>query len=93
MKKFSDDFNFMNFQNYHGAKEVSGYTLQEKNKLYEILTNYGMPSNDIDDQRDDYELLWALLQKHMKCEDNIPDVNTETIKVLERFISQLHIVS
>ena len=51
----------MNFENYKGAKEVSGYTLDEKNKLYEILINYGMPNDDCDEQKDDYELLRALL--------------------------------
>ena len=48
VKKFSDDFQCMNFENFNGAKEVSGFSFEEKNKLYEILTNYGMPINDVD---------------------------------------------
>ena len=63
----------MNFENFNGTKEVSGFSLEEKNKLYEILINYGMPSNELDDNKDDFELLRALLHKHMKLEDKIPD--------------------
>ena len=73
VKKHSENFSVMNFENFNGAKEVSGFSLEEKNKLYEILINYGMPSNELDDNKDDFELLRALLHKHMKLEDKIPD--------------------
>ena len=83
----------MNFENFSGSKELSGFSLEEKNKIYEILINYGMPSNDLDEHKDDFELLRALLNKHMRLEDKVPDKNTDSIKTYERIISQLHIVS
>lgn len=83
----------MNFETFSCSKEVSGFSLDEKNKIYEILINYGMPSNDLEEHKDDFELLRALLNKHMKLEDKVPDKNADSIKTYERFISQLHIVS
>jgi hypothetical protein len=46
-----------------------------------------MPVSDVDEQKDDYELLRALLNRHMKLEDKIPDISVDATKVMERFIS------
>jgi len=51
-----------------------------------------MPTQEIDEQKDDFDLLRALILKHQKIEDK-PDVENDYNKQLERFISQLHIVS
>ena len=46
VRKYSEDFENFDFSNLIGPKEVSGFTLMEKNTLYEILINYGMPVNE-----------------------------------------------
>jgi hypothetical protein len=66
---------------------MSGFTLDEKNKLYEILINYGVPVNVIDEQKDDWELLRILLNKEVKGEDSEVGLTAENIKNLERFVN------
>ena len=43
------------------VKEVSGFDLEQKQKLYEILTTYGIPQLPEDEQKEDWRLLILLL--------------------------------
>lgn len=50
------------------------------------MINYGLPTQEGDDQKDDLELLRALINKTVKLEDKGPE-QADSTKVLERFIS------
>ena len=36
------------------TKESSGFSLSEKNTLYEVIINYGIPVNLTDETKEDY---------------------------------------
>ncbi len=58
----------------------------EKNVLYEILINFGIPVNPTDESKEDYQLLKILFAKYAKGEDAETNVGIESVKVLEKFV-------
>ena len=51
------------FENNIGIKEVSGYNVDEKRKLLDILINFGVPSKlDNGSKDDDYDLLRKMVE-------------------------------
>ena len=44
-------------------KEVSGFNFEEKQKLYDILINYGVPVDPHDESKEDWQLLKTILLK------------------------------
>ncbi|CDW85165.1 f y-rich n-terminus family protein [Stylonychia lemnae] len=85
--------NKYDFERTDHVKEASGFSLLEKNTLYEILINYGVPVISNDDPKDDYELLKVLLVKHVKGIDADVNLGPDSVKPLEKFIQQLNIMS
>ena len=75
------------FESTDHVKEASGFSLLEKNKLYEILINFGVPTVSTEDLKDDWELLRILLTKHSKGLEAEANVAPENIKLLEKFVS------
>lgn len=53
-------------------EEPSDLTLQEQNKLYSVLINYGVPAADYDDLKEDYDVLRVIIQKYSHGEESIP---------------------
>lgn len=45
------------------VKEVSGFSFDEKHRLFELLTNFGIPVCAYDEGKEDWELLKTLLVK------------------------------
>lgn len=86
-------YEFEKLEDLKETKETSGFTLQEKNCLYEVLINYGIPVSASDESKEDYQLLQILFTKYMKDEDAETKVDTERIKNLERFIQNLNTMS
>eukprot|EP00347_Sterkiella_histriomuscorum_P008411 403345196 len=73
------------FEKTDHVKEASGFSLVEKNKLYEILINYGVPTMSLEDARDDWELLKILLSKHCKGEDAETNLNLMSTKIMKDY--------
>jgi len=53
-------------------KEVSGFSYDEKITLYDILINYGIPVQPLDENREDWELLYSILLKQSSGEESVP---------------------
>lgn len=76
----------LDFEKTDNLKEASGYTLAEKEILYELLLIYGVPTVSNEDTRDDWELLRIMLTKHCKGIDSDVSISPDNIKILEKFI-------
>ena len=75
------------------VKETSGFSLEQKLVLYEILTTYGIPCLPENEQKEDWRLLMLLLQDRCGA-DFSPDITSdENLKNLERFVNQMDVVS
>lgn len=73
-------------------KEVSGFTCDQKNKIFQILTTFGIPiAFNNEEPREDWVLLQNLLDKHLYGSESLPD--TEKVNLLEKFVLQMDIVS
>lgn len=68
-------------------------SLAEKNILYEILINYGIPVSATDESKEDYQLLKILFAKYASGEDAETNVGPEAVKNLEKFIQNLNTIS
>ena len=85
IKHLKEHDNKLDFESTEHVKEASGFTLSEKNVLYEILINYGVPVTE--ENKDDWEFLKIIMARHCKGEDADVNVGNESIKVLEKFVS------
>lgn len=47
-------FEFEKLDETLATKEASGFNLNEKNILYEVLINYGIPVNPLEESKEDY---------------------------------------
>lgn len=72
---------------------MSGFNFEEKQKLYEILINYGVPVEPADETKEDWQLLRTLLAKQTHGNESIPNLNTENLQLLEKLVNQMDVVS
>ncbi len=92
-KNNENTFHFEKADDIKETKQASGMSLPEKNILYEILINYGIPVSVTDESKEDYQLLKILFAKYAKGEDAETNVGPEAIRTLEKFIQNLNTVS
>jgi hypothetical protein len=93
VKQHGDKFEFDKAEDIRETKEASGLSLNEKNILYEILINYGIPVCVTDESKEDYQLLKVLFAKYAKGEDAETNLSPESVKNLEKFIQNLNTIS
>jgi hypothetical protein len=54
IKQHGEKYEFERQEDIKETKEASGLSLIEKNILYEILINYGIPVSPLDESKEDY---------------------------------------
>jgi hypothetical protein len=53
-------------------KELSGFSFEEKSRIYEILINFGVPTVYKDENKEDWELLRTVLIKQTLGSETVP---------------------
>jgi hypothetical protein len=53
-------------------KELSGFSFDEKQRIFEILINFGVPTAYKDESKEDWNLLKTILYKQMEGEEALP---------------------
>lgn len=75
------------FEMQEGTKECSGLSIQEKNLLYDILVNFGVPVQQSDESKDDWELLRLMMVKQLSGEEVELLTSEDTVKSIEKFVN------
>ena len=60
-------------------QEVSGFSFDEKHRLYELLTNFGIPVCAFDESKEDWELLKTLLVKMTLGQEVVPAISNDSL--------------
>ena len=69
VSKFGPEYNFT-----QKIKEESGFNFEQKNKIFQILTNFGIPiSFNGEEGKEDWALLSQLLDKHLYGNESLPE--------------------
>ena len=103
-KKFTHSYQNFDFTSANSTTApISGFTLEEKNRLYDILIDYGVPmieeSGDKGEMREQWSKLRDIIFKNRTVDQRTSigqaslRERVEQTKTVERFVSQLHIVS